>query len=226
MSDQVISVALPASAAYVTGTVNGVSYVWTNTEANTWETTVPREENETYAVVLEIVDTYGASYTRAVTLYFGILNLITDRTMEDRDRWRELHDKGWASMTEEEQQEWISPMKGCYNASDMNRVESAVAYVATRLRGFGYYVDPVVKTTWSIHEIPTLVDMVRYYGNVAELRKTITLYATTPEAPTVEQKLDYRRANALEQILKDIDELLTKMQQAWFYSGEIYAMEV
>lgn len=226
MSEQLISVALPSSAAYVTGTVNGVSYVWTNVEANTWETTAPREENETYLVVLEIVDTNGFAYTREITLYYGILNLITDRTSEDVERWQRLRDKGWAAMSEEERAEWISPMKGSYNASDMNRVECAVSYVAGRLRASGYYIDPVVKTTWSIYEIPTRNDLNRYYNNVAELREVIRVYETTPEAPTTAQKLDYKGANALEQILKDVDELLTKMVAAAFYSGEIYAMEV
>jgi hypothetical protein len=154
------------------------------------------------------------------------VEMIIDRSPGDTQRWKELQAKGFAAMSAEERTEWLTPMKGSYNYTDMNRVETAVQYVAERLRAAGFVIDPIVKTTWKVSEIPSRTDMVRYYNNVAELREIIPVYPTTPEAPTVEQKLSYQEANALEQILVDVDELLTKIQQAWFYSGEIYLGEV
>lgn len=154
------------------------------------------------------------------------VEMITDRSSADVLRWKELQRKGFASMTAEERAEWLSPMKGSYNAEDLNRVETAVAYVAGRLQENGYYVAPVVKTTWTMRDIPSISDMNRYFGNVAALRAAFPVYDTTPDAPTTAKKLDYQMANDLERILLDVDDLLTKMAGAWFYSGDLYSGEV
>ena len=223
---QLISAALPADVIYCTGTVNGVSYVWTNTSDNTWETTVERAEDDTYVVELTMVNGMGSTTTRNFTLYYGLLNLITDRTEEDRLYWKKLRDKGWAAMTDEERETWHSPMKGSYNYTDMNRVESAVQYIARKMSDMGYRVAPVVKTVWSVSDKPTRADMDRYFANVAKLRSMITVYTTTPKPTTTNKKFDYRAANDLEKILADLNELLMNIGLSWFYSGEIFAGEV
>ena len=38
--------------------------------------------------------------------------------------------------------------------------------------------------------------------------------------------LTYIEANNIEQILLDVDALLTLISQGWYYSGEIYAGEI
>ena len=43
-----------------------------------------------------------------------------------------MRDKGWAEMTAAERAEWVAGMKGAYNASDLNRVASAMAYLSQR----------------------------------------------------------------------------------------------
>ena len=77
---QTISAALPASTVYVSGTVNDVSVVWTNTGGEIWETMADRAADDIYHVELSIVSSTGASTTASFTLYYGLLNLITDRT--------------------------------------------------------------------------------------------------------------------------------------------------
>ena len=37
--------------------------------------------------------------------------------------------------------------------------------------------------------------------------------------------LDYVKANNIERILQDLDTLITNMEQAWFFSGDLYAGE-
>ena len=49
---------------------------------------------------------------------------------------------------------------------------------------------------------------------------------TTPEAPGSMAGLTYTEANSIEQILLDLDTLLTNAALAWYQSGEIYAGEV
>lgn len=156
-----------------------------------------------------------------------MLKFITDRTTRDVERWRHLHDKGWVNMSTAERNEWLGEMKGRYSYTDMNRVETAVETLSARLRELGYIHPPLsVKTDWSGLDCPTQGDMQRYYGNVAVLRSVSPVYKNTPVTPTVSQKLNYSRANDLEQILSDIDEITTKFPKAWYYAGEIFSGEV
>lgn len=62
-----------------------------------------------------------------------IVTLVTDRTQADVERVRELAAKGFSAMTSDEQAEWLAGMKGAYNASDLNRVGTALNYLAGRL---------------------------------------------------------------------------------------------
>lgn len=116
--------------------------------------------------------------------------------------------------------------KGTYTASDLNRVGAAMNYVAARLREQGY--DPHIspKTDWMDGEWVTPADEAVYLGDLAELRKQFALYETTPEVPPDLEKLNYIEANNIEQILMDIDALLTNIAAWRLYSGEIYSGEV
>lgn len=156
----------------------------------------------------------------------GEFTLITDRTQADVDRYAELRAKGWHGMTDEEKTEWETSLKGAYNHTDMNRVESAVEYVANRLTEAGYVVLPVVKKNWTGSDKPTLDDIKRYMKNIADIRAALTIFATTPEAPTTGKRLTYQMANDMEQILIDIDDLISRMASAYFYSNDLYSGEV
>ncbi len=153
-------------------------------------------------------------------------NLITDRTQADVDRYAELKMKYLSGMTAEEKAEWETSLKGAYNYTDMNRVESAVEYVANRLTEAGYVVIPVVKKDWTVTDKPTLNDIKRYMKNVADIRAALTTFETTPETPSLERKLSFQAANDIEQILIDVDVLISKMMSAYFYLGDLYSGEV
>ena len=153
-------------------------------------------------------------------------NLITDRTQADVDRYLELKAKGFHRMTEAEKAEWETDLKGSYNHTDMNRVESAVEYVANRLTEAGYGVIPVIKKTWSVTDKPTHEDLKRYMKNVSDIRAVLTTFETTPDAPTTEKRLSFQAANALEQILTDVDDLISRMVSIYFYSGDLYSGEI
>lgn len=225
MADQVVSVSLPDSTLYVSGTVNDVAYVWTNTEGDTWEATVARSDNDVYRVALTAINTLGVSADYSFTLYYGISNLITDRTQADVNRVKALHEKGWASMTEAEQAEFLTAMKGAYNAEDLNRVESAVAYVGGLLaelpgdlmvyadgRGVAWdkffdvpydeaaYSEMETVTNWEAKDLPTETDLVRYLGNVVLVRGA--LEADYPALPETMSGLTYVGANSIERVLE------------------------
>lgn len=153
-------------------------------------------------------------------------NLITNRTQADVERYAELKSKYLHGMTDAEKAEWRTALKGAYNFTDLNRVESAVEYVANRLTEAGYVVVPVIKKDWKVGDKPTHEDLKRYMKNVADIRSALTTFQTTPAAPTTEKKLDFQAANAIEQILIDIDDLITRMVSVYFYSGDLYSGEV
>ena len=204
MSAQVLSVSLPSEIIYVSGTVNGTAYTWTLIEG-AWTATVERAADDTYHVALTAVNAAGVSTNYALTLYYGILSLITDRTRADVENKTD---------------------KGFYNASDLNRVGAAVQYVAERFAAQGYTVTVHPKTDWTEKDIPTAAELETYRQNIAALRGLIAVIKSTPETPETMRFLDYIKANDIEQILLDLDTLLTNAALAWYQSGEIYAGEV
>ena len=155
------------------------------------------------------------------------MELITDRVQADVDRVAQLAGRVSAgTATAAEQTEWASDLKGAYNASDLNRVGAAVAYVAGRLTGYGYAVSVSPRQDWQVADIPTQESMTAYLADVAALRGAIAVMNSTPTTPDSASGLTWREANDIERILLDVDELLTRMAAAWFYSGELYAGEV
>ena len=131
--------------------------------------------------------------------------LITDRTQADVDARNE---------------------KGTYGAGDLNRVGAAMNYVSERLKEAGY--DPHIspKTGWEDDEWVDPAAQTVYLGYLAELRSQFAMMQTTPPVPPDMEKLTYQEANDIEQILTDIDRLITNMTFSWMYSGDIYSGEV
>lgn len=136
---------------------------------------------------------------------FDIMTLITDRTRADV-----------ANQTD----------KGFYNASDLNRVGAAVEYIAGRFTAIGYACPVTVKKDWLTTDAPTASQMEAYRQNVVTLRGQIAVMQSTPNAPASMAGLNYVKANDIEQILLDLDALLTNAALAWYQSGELYAGEV
>lgn len=112
-----------------------------------------------------------------------------------------------------------------YNASDLNRVGDAVRYLAKRFTDYGYAVAVSPKADWSESDTPTASQMETYRLNIANLRAVIAIMASAPETPETMRALDYVKANDIERILQDLDTLITNMEQAWFFSGDLYAGE-
>lgn len=136
---------------------------------------------------------------------FDISTLVTDRTRADVENETD---------------------KGFYNASDLNRVGAAVQYVAERFASQGYAVTVSPKTDWLASDIPTASELETYRQNIVTLRALIAVMKSTPETPETMRFLDYIKANNIEQILLDLDTLLTNAAAAWYQSGELFAGEV
>lgn len=112
-----------------------------------------------------------------------------------------------------------------YHATDLNRVEAACADLYQRFTDYGYAVTVSPKADWSESDTPTTGQMETYRLNIAHLRAVIAIMASTPKTPETMRFLDYLKANDIERILQDLNTLITNMEQAWFFSGDLYAGE-
>lgn len=204
MSMQTVSVSLPSEIIYVSGTVNGVDKTWTLVDGS-WQTTADRAEDDIYTVALTAVNAAGTSTSFELTLYYGVLNLITDRTQADVDNGTD---------------------KGYYNASDLNRVGAAVSYLAGRLDSIGCPVVVNPREDWVEADLPAATELAAYLADVATIRAALPVMESTPDVPDSMRYLRWATANDIERILQDIDTLITNVQKAWYFSGEVYAGEV
>ncbi len=159
-----------------------------------------------------------------------LLTLITDRTAADVAEAKRLRDKLIAGevLNDEESARYFAGLRGCYNASDMNRVGAAVRYVANRLNaeGYGAHVSP--KTDWQMEYAVRQSDWNKYLDEVRHLRRKLTLMRTTPQITDgmYSGLKSYAEANAIEQILVDLDWMLTNIIRNYIYAGEVFAGEV
>ena len=202
---------------------------------------------------------YGATLTVDYTVENPIPNLITDRTQADVDYVRSLCAKGIPNMSNDELTEFLTTLKGAYNYTDLNRVETAVAYVVTELiqaptdirqyasdRNVAWddmydvpydpddYSGITIKTNWSVSDIPTNAQMIRYIGNIKLIQEAIP-DASIAWIPDTMDNLDYSLANNIEKLLKDVHEALIALvafkeglirsAMEMSYSGDIYSGE-
>lgn len=226
---QVIELKLNAEIISVDGMVNGESYTFALTDSidgmGVWTATVARAEDGIYRVSIIATNHMRVSTRFDTVVYYG-LHLITDRTQRDVDRVNALAKKGWENMTQEERSEWENGMKGAYNSTDLNRVQSAVRYLQDRFAGVGYSIELSDLKTWTKKDVPTLTELHNYLADVKAIRGVLTLLKTTPPVPDTMVGLTYIKANNIEQILLDVDRLLSNMIASFIYSGDIYGGEL
>ena len=91
---------------------------------------------------------------------------------------------------------------------------------------YGYSEPIISKLDWVDTDWPTDQDFIRYFGNVSYLREIIAVWASTPATPTAIPGFTQDKANDLEKILLDLDQLISNMRDSWFYAGDLYAGEV
>ena len=226
---QLIELTLNPEIISVDGVVNGESYAFALTDSvdgmSIWTAAVARADDDIYRVSITAVNRSGTSSQLTTIIYYG-LHLITDRTQLDVDRVDVLAKKGWANMTAEERSEWDAGLKGAYNCTDLNRVQSAVRYLQDRFANVGYFIDLSDAKTWTTKDIPTQSEMAEYLADVKAIRGVLTLLSTTPPAPDSMVGFSYIKANNIEQILLDVDTLLSNMISSFVYSGDIYGGEL
>lgn len=148
-----------------------------------------------------------------------IVTLVTDRTQADVERVRELAAKGFAAMTADEQAEWMAGMKGAYNASDLNRVGTALNYLAGRLASIcGKSIAWTAKTDWAVTDIITASQAAEYRRQVQSIRDALAYPEGTPDAPQL-GRLTYIGANDIERILALCEDLIVNVAKSFRHTG-------
>lgn len=148
-----------------------------------------------------------------------IVTLVTDRTQADVERVRELAAKGFAAMTAAERAEWLTGMKGAYNASDLNRVGTALNYLAGRLGPIcGKIITWTAKTDWAVTDIITASQAAEYRRQIQNIRDALAYPAGTPDAPQL-ARLTYTDANDIERILALCEDLIVNVAKSFRHTG-------
>lgn len=199
------------------------AFVRSVTDTVFYETFANYNEEHTYSVIA--VNDSGESEPAEIycetQLYFDVLDLITDRTASDVDALKSLIEKG-EDLTEEEITRFLTDSKGAYNYSDMNRVALATMYIASELASIGEIIEVVMKKNWNENNIPKTSEIETYLRTIRKVRNMIKVSITN--APN--QLRSITDANAIEQMLVDIDELIKRQLYFLNYSGDIFSGEV
>lgn len=172
-----------------------------------------------YVYTVTAINVVGESSASSLTVKTSDFTLITDRTAADVE-----FALAQALNPDRNNTEWLKGLKGTYNATDLNRVEKAVEYVANRLEIAGWRRKPAVKIDWSFSDFPTVSEMQRYLDNIRLLRAALP--EGMPAVPADMNGFTYIEANTIEQILLMLDAAVTNIMLNIYYSNEKYSGEV
>lgn len=161
------------------------------------------------------------------------VKLITDRSEIDVFEAEELMRRPWWEFSEEEKLSFLQGLRGCYDYTDLNRVETAVAEISSRMvelpneldaaaaeAGVGWDkfalpYDPqeavlATKNFWEEWELFEEAERERYLSNIKYIRDSLT-----PELPMPSDfdTFDWQAANNLEKILFEADAALTAFEE-------------
>lgn len=106
--------------------------------------------------------------------------------------------------------------KGYYNYIDLNRVEKWCRYLGEKLNSYSYPVNIITKMDWTMLDFPMQSDMERIRTNLETLKNA---YYSFANLPAIAENMDYKKANAIERILHEIDYLMERMENNFVYSG-------
>lgn len=127
------------------------------------------------------------------------LNAVTDRTIVDVNRVKELVQKGLKNMTNDEITEFTSYMKGRLVASDLNRIDSFINVIGSILSSQNIGTIPTLPTTFADGDIVSAT----YIQN---LTTCVNFIATQIKQGTIDlTNLDFVKMNTLESILREVD---------------------
>lgn len=161
------------------------------------------------------------------------VELVFDRSTADVFEAEEMMKLPWWEFTEEQQLAFLNGLRGCYDFTDLNRVETAVAEISSRMVELPSMLDEIAaaagvswdklslsydpqeavlatKNFWEATELFEEAERERYLSNIKYIRDSLT-----PELPMPSDfdTFDWQVANNLEKILFEADAALTAFEK-------------
>lgn len=137
------------------------------------------------------------------------ISFIFDRTNEDLAIATELREKiatiGYDKLTDYEKELWNSDLKGCRNASDLNRIGNACNIISNMMYTAGIIEEEFhVKDDWEQIDIPSIWNMENLLGIIEVLREIASQYDKTIEKVPNNPINTIEKMNLVERILYEV----------------------
>ena len=208
----------------VTGSVNGHEVDFRAQTPDEYQTEIERSADGAYQTEVIAQDEYGNVSVAFETAYTddAWIEPIWWRVQQDVNRAKYLNDKialsGLTSLTYEEQKEWLTGLIGCLNYWDVNRIEIDTKWIYNRLYDYGYGYGPKEhKTDWVITDLPNVGEMERIRANVDGLLDIYHRQQT--DLPEELSSPDHLTINALERVLYELKDMISRMIESYHYCG-------
>ena len=141
---------------------------------------------------------------------------VVDRTLLDvQDALAQI--EVWRTQVANGQTPTVTELKGCLNATDLNRIEANTRYISEFVRGYGYQTNVTTKVDWTDECLPNVDDVNRIIDNIKEIRDKYYEPAGMPSLP--QTMVSFSDINAIEQSLLLFREMLLGMAGAFRRSG-------
>ena len=165
------------------------------------------------------------------------VEMITDRSASDVLLAKNLIKKGFQNMTEDEKSYFLEGLKGAYNYSDVNRIETAIKYfVDTMLQiyeqniqlakelGVSWasiydvpynpedYKNIVHKNDWNTNDVFSEADRTDFLNKIVHVLSAIIDIPADTKFPTSFDGFDYKKANIIEKSMEDFNVALTDLK--------------
>ena len=112
----------------------------------------------------------------------------------------------------------VYELKGCFNLSDLNRIEDNITFLSETMESFSYAPN-IHGKRWNREDMPNQADMSRIVDNIRALISAF--YSPDNPPPLPATMLSYNDINAIEENLYLIKQLLDVMQTSFKKVGTI-----
>ena len=107
--------------------------------------------------------------------------------------------------------------KGCFNLTDINRIENNIRYLSDTLNTLLYQNIGVVTKSWEMSDIPNITEIARILGNISYLIQCYYISDDAKALPTT--ILTYEDANVIEETLHLIKVMIDDMVSSFRECG-------
>jgi hypothetical protein len=141
---------------------------------------------------------------------------VVDRTLFDvQDALAQI--EAWRTQVANGQTPTVTELKGCLNATDLNRIETNTRYISQFIRECGYQTNVTTKIDWTDESLPNTTDVDRIINNIKEIRNKYYKPVGMPSLP--QTMMSFSDINAIEQSLLLFREMLLGVVGAFRRTG-------